>query len=46
MAEKKDHTGVAHIYSSFNNTLVHVTDMSGNTISRFTGGMVTKHFHF
>ena len=31
------------IYTSFNNTLVHVTDMSGRTISRVTGGMVTKH---
>ncbi|MBL7059078.1 30S ribosomal protein S11 [Candidatus Pacearchaeota archaeon] len=32
-----------HIYTSFNNTLAHVTDMSGRTISKVTGGMVTKH---
>jgi ribosomal protein S11 len=32
-----------NIYTSFNNTIVHVTDMSGKTIARVTGGMVTKH---
>ncbi|KAG1726620.1 uncharacterized protein EDB91DRAFT_1165933 [Suillus paluster] len=32
--------GVAHIYASFNDTFVHVTDLSGKeTISRVTGGM-------
>ena len=40
--EQKEHTGIMYIYSSFNNTIVHVTDLSGNTISRYTGGMVTK----
>eukprot|EP00995_Heteronema_vittatum_P008400 NODE_3601_length_651_cov_1647.817276_g2576_i0.p2 GENE.NODE_3601_length_651_cov_1647.817276_g2576_i0~~NODE_3601_length_651_cov_1647.817276_g2576_i0.p2 ORF type:complete len:150 (-),score=35.93 NODE_3601_length_651_cov_1647.817276_g2576_i0:128-577(-) len=35
--------GVAHIYASFNDTFVHVTDMSGReTISRVTGGMKVK----
>ncbi|MCL5018592.1 MAG: 30S ribosomal protein S11 [Candidatus Pacearchaeota archaeon] len=34
---------VLNIYTSFNNTLAHVTDMSGKTISKITGGMVTKH---
>ncbi len=34
---------VVNIYSSFNNTLVHVTDMSGKTLAKVTGGMVTKH---
>jgi small subunit ribosomal protein S14e len=30
--------GVAHIYASFNDTFVHVTDLSGReTISRVTG---------
>jgi ribosomal protein S11 len=34
---------VAHIYASFNDTFVHVTDMSGReTISRVTGGMKVK----
>jgi ribosomal protein S11 len=34
---------VVNIYTSFNNTLVHVTDMSGKTIAKVTGGVVTKH---
>ena len=39
----KESEAVINIYTSFNNTLVHVTDMSGKTISKITGGMVTKH---
>ena len=43
MSESNDVTqyrwGVAHIFSSYNNTLVHVTDMSGaETISFSSGG--------
>ncbi len=34
---------VVNIYTSFNNTIVHVTDMSGKTITKVTGGMITKH---
>merc|ERR1712043_152500 len=35
--------GVAHIYASFNDTFVHVTDVSGReTICRITGGMKVK----
>uniref|UniRef100_A0A7C4FCT7 Small ribosomal subunit protein uS11 n=1 Tax=Ignisphaera aggregans TaxID=334771 RepID=A0A7C4FCT7_9CREN len=35
--------GVAHIYSSFNNTIVHVTDISGaETVARGSGGMVVR----
>lgn len=35
--------GIAHIYSSENNTIIHITDMTGaETISRFSGGMVTN----
>merc|ERR1712222_138981 len=35
--------GVAHIYASFNDTFIHVTDVSGReTISRVTGGMKVK----
>lgn len=35
--------GVAHIYASFNDTFVHVTDISGReTIVRVTGGMKVK----
>ncbi len=41
--KKKEVEAVVNIYTSFNNTIVHVTDMSGKTISKVTGGMVTKH---
>ncbi len=41
--KKKEAEAVVNIYTSFNNTIVHVTDMSGKTISKVTGGMVTKH---
>lgn len=41
--KKKEIEAVVNIYTSFNNTLVHVTDMSGRTITKVTGGMVTKH---
>ena len=42
MAEKKEHTAVLHIYSTYNNTIAHVTDLSGHTIARCSGGMITK----
>ncbi|MDO8528954.1 MAG: 30S ribosomal protein S11 [Nanoarchaeota archaeon] len=38
----KDIEAVINIYTSFNNTLVHVTDMSGRTLAKVTGGQVTK----
>ncbi|MBI4116950.1 30S ribosomal protein S11 [Candidatus Pacearchaeota archaeon] len=41
--KKKETEAIVNIYTSFNNTLVHVTDMSGKTITKVTGGMVTKH---
>ncbi|MEK6842680.1 MAG: 30S ribosomal protein S11 [Nanoarchaeota archaeon] len=41
--KKKDIEAVINIYTSFNNTIVHVTDMTGKTITKVTGGMVTKH---
>jgi small subunit ribosomal protein S14e len=35
--------GVAHIFASFNDTFIHVTDLSGReTIVRVTGGMKVK----
>jgi len=43
-SKKEDsHEALIHIYSSYNNTIVHVTDMSGRTIIKVSGGMVTKH---
>ncbi|VVB83518.1 30S ribosomal protein S11 [uncultured archaeon] len=44
--EKKDGKeleAILNVYTSFNNTIAHVTDMSGKTIAKVTGGMVTKH---
>jgi len=41
--KRKEIEVVVNIYTSFNNTLVHVTDMSGKTLAKVTGGMVTKH---
>ena len=41
--KKKEVEAVLNIYSSFNNTIVHATDMSGKTLAKVTGGMVTKH---
>ena len=35
--------GIAHIYASYNNTIIHITDMSGTeTIAKASGGMVVK----
>uniref|UniRef100_A0A0G4IDN1 40S ribosomal protein S14 n=1 Tax=Chromera velia CCMP2878 TaxID=1169474 RepID=A0A0G4IDN1_9ALVE len=35
--------GVAHVYASFNDTFIHVTDISGReTLVRITGGMKVK----
>ena len=35
--------GVAHIYSSVNNTIIHITDLTGaETIARCSGGMITN----
>ena len=41
--KKKEAEAVVNIYTSFNNTIAHVTDMSGRTIVKITGGMTTKH---
>merc|ERR1712080_659436 len=43
VADGENVFGVAHIFASFNDTFVHVTDLSGKeTISRVTGGMKVK----
>jgi len=38
----KDIEAIVHIYASYNNTLAHVTDLSGRTIMKVSGGMITK----
>ncbi len=43
MARNKVRWGVAHIYTSYNNTIIHVTDITGTeTITKCSGGMVVK----
>ena len=43
MAEKVERWGVVHIYASYNNTIIHVTDITGaETIARISGGMIVK----
>lgn len=35
--------GVAHVYSSYNNTIIHITDITGSeTLGKASGGMVVK----
>lgn len=41
--KKDEKAGIAYIFSSSNNTIIHITDLAGNTISRVSGGMITKH---
>lgn len=40
---KDEKIGIAYVFSSPNNTIVHITDLAGSTLSRVSGGMVTKH---
>jgi len=45
MLNKEDRTnpGIVYIHSTYNNTIIHVTDMANNTIAQISGGKVTKH---
>lgn len=41
--QKKLRWGVAHIYASYNNTIIHITDLTGaETFAIVSGGMVVK----
>ncbi len=41
--QPKGRWGIAHIYSSTNNTIIHITDITGaETISICSGGMITN----
>lgn len=43
MVKIKESWGVAHIFSSFNNTIIHITDLTGaETITRWSGGRIVK----
>lgn len=40
--ERKEKWGIAHIYSTANNTIIHITDITGSeTMSRSSAGMMT-----
>ena len=42
-ARRKERWGICHIYSSYNDTIIHITDISGaETISISSGGQVVK----
>ncbi len=44
MTIRKGKWGVAHIYASFNNTIITITDITGaETLARYSGGFVAKH---
>ena len=43
MSSEKSIMGIIYIYSTFNNTILHLTDMSGTTIAQVSGGKTTKH---
>lgn len=41
--ERKLRWGIVNIYSSNNNTIVHITDLTGSeTIAKYSGGMLTN----
>ncbi len=41
--DQKLRWGIAHIYASYNNTIIHITDITGSeTISKASGGMMVK----
>jgi len=40
--DKKERIGILNIYTSFNNTIMNLTDMSGKSIAKFSGGQSTK----
>jgi small subunit ribosomal protein S11 len=41
--QKQDRWGVAHVFASFNNTIISVTDLTGaETIAKSSGGTVVK----
>ena len=43
VADGEEYFAVAHIFASFNDTFVHITDLSGKeTLCRVTGGMKVK----
>ena len=43
MTRDNNRWGIAYIYSSYNNTIIHITDITGaETIAKGSGGMIVK----
>ena len=43
MKQDKLRWGLVHIYASYNNTVIHLTDLTGSeTLGRASGGMIVK----
>jgi small subunit ribosomal protein S11 len=40
--ERVERIGVLNIYTTFNNTIMNLTDLSGKSLAKFTGGQSTK----
>ena len=40
--DKKERIGVLNIYTTFNNTIMNLTDLSGKSIVKYSGGQSTK----
>ena len=42
-SQRRERWGVVHIYASYNDTIIHITDISGSeTLAVASGGMVVK----
>ena len=39
---KEERFAILNIYTTFNNTIINLTDMAGYTLAKFSGGMSTK----
>jgi small subunit ribosomal protein S11 len=40
--DRKERTGILNIYTTFNNTIINLTDLAGTSIAKFSGGQSTK----
>jgi len=40
--KKEERIGILNIYTTFNNTIMNLTDLSGKSIVKYTGGQSTK----
>ena len=40
--DKDERIAILNIYTTFNNTIMNLTDLSGTSLAKFTGGQLTK----